>query len=1269
MKFKKLMQGVQKLVGLNQGDSGSKSSGGEAIAFEPVMLESSIPWPRLTRQYLALRHEEILEQAITEARRSGEPEVAGLLRALQEQNWEQIEGTAPRLFHLFVAAGSKEESATVALVGLDPRVALAEKLTEFPVDQQAVALDISLRACQEAAVLVKALGDEPCQSFYKAVEGTTHVKWGHWSAAEAAFGEALNLRRKLAQDRPQDYEPKVAATLSNLGSVFSELGRSQEAVASYQEALELYRRLGQGQQVVPQAIEAGILRSLGNVYSDLRRLPEAEAAYQEGLQLYRKLAQGQPEAFDPDMVMTLKGLGNVLRYRRRLPEAGAVYKEALQLSRKLAQSRPEVYESDVATALYELGSVFSELSCLKEAEVAYREALELYRRLAQTQPEVHEPILAFTLCGMGNVLRRQRRAREAEAACLEALKLFRKPTQGQTELVEYGLALTYYNLAVAFVDMCLLTEAEAAMCESLKLRRKLAQESELELDLATALNGLGNIFRDLRRLPEAKDVLEEALGIYRMLAQTEPEVYEPSVAMTLNNLGNVLWDLNRLLEAETAYQEGLKLYRKLVTDGLEAFDPGMAMMLTGLGNVLRELSRLPEAEAAYREGLKLWRKLAQGEPEAYEPSVARALNNLGGLLVYLNRLPEAEAALQEGLTLCRRYNLPLDMAKTLSGLGQVRMAQVEWGAAAEALTEAVEQVEQLRAKSPGLDRRMQILRENIHIYERLLICLMKLGRYAEALEVAERGKSRTLIDLLTLRDLRPKNAPSELAHEYERMLFRARALEDRLQRGEAQASGSDDLPPEERSRRQQEQIKSVQDERLRTNVRLQELVKEIRGHDPDFLPHARPLNLAEIKSLAQDAQATLMLFRVTEAGSFIFLVFPDGATDVVQEPEFTTAALNEMLVKFDGGKAVDGWMVRYYGYQAAAYQAQQTKKEEDEEAANQAWQAWLKTMDDTLGAVYQRLLKRAHEQLKQRKSGDGVERVVMIPNRGLAVLPLHACWWNGEDGGRRYMLDDYVVTYAPSLSVFKRCLERERAGRSRQTLLGVANPKPPGNLAFSEWECEEIEEMLGDERCLFLWGEEATKAELMKWVGERNWLHFSCHGQYRLDEPMSSALSLAQEDELSLGEILEKLNLQHTWLTVLSACETGLVDFREIADEHYGLPLGFLFAGAPTVWGTLWTVNDLTTALLMIEAYKNLTRDGASKPDALRDAQRWLRDATAERLLALVAGKETALGYERMAWHDVSPFRRRIESICDSDPQARLFDHPYFWAGMQCVGV
>jgi CHAT domain-containing protein len=593
----------------------------------------------------------------------------------------------------------------------------------------------------------------------------------------------------------------------------------------------------------------------------------------------------------------------------------------------------------------------------------------------------------------------------------------------------------------------------------------------------------------------------------------------------------------------------------------------------------------------------------------------------------------------------------------LSNLGRLQMEQERWEEAVETLREAVEQVERLRAEVLNLDRRERILRENIHIYERLLICLMKLRRYREALEVAERGKSRTLIDLLTLRDLRPHNAPPEVVEEYEQMLFRARALEDELRRTEGDGRRGEG----ERGRRAGE-WEQMRQELTQTHNRLRELTTVIREHDPDFLPHAKPLTVDEIIALARDANTTLVLFRVTEAGSFVFLVFPDGETDVVEVPDFTTEALNELLVKFEDGKASDGWVVRYYEYQEALAEGNRAK-------ALHAHQSWLEKMDETLEALYQRLLKPVHERLKVWQRGtvsaNRPPHLVLVPNRGLAILPLHACWWE-EDGVRKYLLDEFVIRYAPSLSVFKRCLERERAGRKRETLLGVANPVPPGNLVFSEWECEEIERLIGNERCLMLWREKATEAEVRQWMRERNYLHFSCHGQYRLDAPLESSLHLAGKDTLTLGEIFEGVYLPQAWLVVLSACETGLVDFREVADEHFGLPTGFLYAGVPTVYGSLWSVNDLSTALLMVKVYEGLEREGKSKPEALRDAQIWLRDLTAHEALTLVRKKEAELSGERMAWADVVPLRRALEL---SDPNDRPFAHPYHWAGFQCVGV
>jgi hypothetical protein len=234
--------------------------------------------------------------------------------------------------------------------------------------------------------------------------------------------------------------------------------------------------------------------------------------------------------------------------------------------------------------------------------------------------------------------------------------------------------------------------------------------------------------------------------------------------------------------------------------------------------------------------------------------------------------------------------------------------------------------------------------------------------------------------------------------EYEQMLFKARALEDTLHRDNAHASGTGEIPPEERASQRRSHVQSMRQELLQTTSRLRELAEVIRQHDPDFLPHAKTLNAEDIQELAREAQATLALFRVTWAGSFIFLVFPDGNTDVIEVPTFTMEILNALMVKFEDDRPVDGWIMRYYTYQTALATGILPM-------ILQAQQAWLETMEVTLGKLYMQLIQPVHQRLKEKGQANRDEsmRLVIVPNRGLAILPLHACWWE-EHGQRHYLL-------------------------------------------------------------------------------------------------------------------------------------------------------------------------------------------------------------------------------------------------------------------------
>ena len=104
---------------------------------------------------------------------------------------------------------------------------------------------------------------------------------------------------------------------------------------------------------------------------------------------------------------------------------------------------------------------------------------------------------------------------------------------------------------------------------------------------------------------------------------------------------------------------------------------------------------------------------------------------------------------------------------------------------------------------------------------------------------------------------------------------------------------------------------------------------------------------------------------------------------------------------------------------------------------------------------------------------------------------------------------------------------------------------------------------------------------------------------------MLSGLLLTQdadsgEDNFLQTEEIYRLNL-HTDLVVLSACRTALG--KNLRGEGViGLTRAFLRAGSKSVAATLWQIEDISTADLMIDFYKH-QKNGFGKAESLRQAK------------------------------------------------------------------
>uniref|UniRef100_UPI0028E9A9DD tetratricopeptide repeat protein n=2 Tax=Actinomyces naeslundii TaxID=1655 RepID=UPI0028E9A9DD len=193
-------------------------------------------------------------------------------------------------------------------------------------------------------------------------------------------------------------------------------------------------------------------------------------------------------------------------------------------------------------------------------------------------------------------------------------------------------------------------EALEVAQEAVDLYRVLAQASPAAYtpNLAGALNNLATILSGVGRSGEALEVAQEAVDLYRVLAQASPAAYTPNLAGALNNLATILSGVGRSGEALEVAQEAVDLYRVLAQASPAAYTPNLAGALNNLATILSGVGRSGEALEVAQEAVDLYRVLAQASPAAYTPNLAGALNNLATILSEEGQYEEALNVFTEG---------------------------------------------------------------------------------------------------------------------------------------------------------------------------------------------------------------------------------------------------------------------------------------------------------------------------------------------------------------------------------------------------------------------------------------------------------------------------------------------------------------------------------------------------------------------------------------------------------------------------------------------
>jgi CHAT domain-containing protein len=233
------------------------------------------------------------------------------------------------------------------------------------------------------------------------------------------------------------------------------------------------------------------------------------------------------------------------------------------------------------------------------------------------------------------------------------------------------------------------------------------------------------------------------------------------------------------------------------------------------------------------------------------------------------------------------------------------------------------------------------------------------------------------------------------------------------------------------------------------------------------------------------------------------------------------------------------------------------------------------------------------------------DTIWIVPHNYLHYLPLHAL----KVGGR-HLIERNPVCYTSSASVMKYCHQKRKEKREKALIFADSGE----DRLFTQVQGLIIKELFNPNAEIYI-GKQVTKDLLKQKLNDDRYeidiLHIACHGTFNAVEALKSGIQFAEGEKLTAEEIFSLLI--NADLVTLSACDSGINDNKP-GDELIGLTRALIYAGTPSVVVSLWSVDQISTSILMSLFYRKL-KEGVNKAEALQQAQLELRKMTALEII------------------------------------------------------
>ncbi|KAL5479010.1 hypothetical protein ACEPAI_2298 [Sanghuangporus weigelae] len=963
---------------------------------------------------------------------------------------------------------------------------------------------------------------------------------------------AIALQRSALALLPEVHSDR-ALSLGNLATFLSKRFDQNGSMQDLEDAIALQRS---ALEFLPEGHPARSM-SLCNLASSLSTRFDQNGRVQDledAIALYRSALEFLPEGH-PGRSMSLCNLATFLSTRFDQNGRMQDLEDAIALHRSALELRPEGHPnraSSLDNLALSLKKRFNQIGVMRDLE----DAIALHRSALELRPEGHPDRasslnnLALSLATRFDQIGVMRDLDDAITFERSALEL--RPESHPLRASALGNLAT--SLSTRFDQIGRLQDLDHAIALQ---RSALALLPEVHSDRASALGNLATSLSTRFDQNGSMQDLDDAIALERSALDLRPEGH-PDRASSLGNLALLLKTRFDQIGAMRDLEDAIALQRS----ALELRPEGHPDRSMSLGNLATSLSTRFDQIGAMQDledAIALQRSALELRPEGH-PDRSMSLRNLAKYL-YLRFGRESNVNdFNESIQLLGHAT-----AHSFSSFSHRLMAVRIWTTIArsqdhptllEAYKSSISLLQRALFIRPTLSTQHQFISSDSR-YQAFALdaasCAIEKGNFSLAIEFLEQGRALLWSQMRGLRTPleRLSQASKSLADRFEDC---SRRLEALLASSESRQVGSDvDGDGMQANSARQASVDAML-VLIRKLTEEQEAIigeiREVTGFE-DFL-RAAPFEI--LKEAASEGPVIVLNHSKFRCDALI--IMSDQETPCVCVP------LDD----------------KFYSDSTDIYKELIQRRKGKNGTRSKKYDEILRRV---MKMLWDRVVSKIVQKLKELGVNEG-SRIWWCPTSVLSALPFHAAGpYEDANGRMKYLLDDYISSYAPTLISLIRARSGVQNGSER--MLFVADTKLPAAKAEKDLirrSRRPIDKQLLDD--------DATPEALLRLLPGAQWVHFSCHGQLD-EEPFKSSLKLPG-GKLTLLDIA-RANLPNAQFAFLSACHTAEQGRKYALDEGLHLAAAIQFCGFRSVVGTMWEVLDIDCPLLVGIVYGYMMMD------------------------------------------------------------------------------